>query len=217
MKPPLLKLMALSVALTLNSRALADDMVKVGILHSLSGTMAISETSLRDVLLFTFDWKSQRRRRHQGRRYDKAYKITPVRIVDGASNWPVVFAEKAKQLLEEDKVAERHVRLLDFREPCKSVLPVFEKDNGVCCSTPVQYEGEELSKNIFYTARSREPAGHARRGLPAPSRARKKFYRLLGTDYVYPQTTLFDPLQISAASRRPRGKHRRGLPQRRFR
>src|ERR1041384_8483348 len=78
----------------------AADTVKVGVLHSLSGTMAISETSLRDVLLFTFDEINKSGGVKLG---DKSYKIEPV-IVDGASNWPL-FAEKAKQLLEEDKVA----------------------------------------------------------------------------------------------------------------
>src|SRR3954464_7493805 len=128
---------------SINARA-AEETVKVGILHSLSGTMAISETSLRDVLLFTFDEVNKAGGIKVG---DKSYKIEPV-IVDGASNWPL-FAEKAKQLLEEDKVAVVFGCWTSVSR--KSVLPVFEKDNGMLFY-PVQYEGEELSKNIFYTA-----------------------------------------------------------------
>src|ERR1700741_275316 len=92
-----LLLFSLAAAVAMPSRA---ETIKVGILHSLSGTMAISETSLRDVLLFTFDEINKAGGIKVG---DKSYKIEPV-IVDGASNWPL-FAEKAKQLLEEDKVA----------------------------------------------------------------------------------------------------------------
>jgi urea transport system substrate-binding protein len=179
MKKPLLKLTALAFALTLTTRALADDMVKVGILHSLSGTMAISETSLRDVLLFTFDQINTAGGIKVG---DKSYKIEPV-VVDGASNWPL-FAEKAKQLLEEDKVAVTFGCWTSVSR--KSVLPVFEKDNGLLFY-PVQYEGEELSKNIFYTAEAVN-----QQAIPAVdymlAQGKKKFY-LIGTDYVYPQTT----------------------------
>src|SRR5260370_30888959 len=124
--------------------ALGADTIKVGILHSLSGTMAISETSLRDTLLFAFDEINKAGGIKIG---DKTYTIEPV-VVDGASNWPL-FAEKAKQLLEEDKVAV--VFGCWTSASPKSVLPVFEKDNGLLFY-PVQYEGEELSKNIFYTA-----------------------------------------------------------------
>src|SRR5947207_886928 len=142
----ILSLFALGAALSvgvLPVRA-ADGTIKVGILHSLSGTMAISETSLRDVLLFAFDEINEA----GGVKVDgKTYKIEPV-IVDGASNWPL-FAEKAKQLLEEDKVAVVFGCWTSVSR--KSVLPVFEKDNGLLFY-PVQYEGEELSKNIFYTA-----------------------------------------------------------------
>ncbi len=179
MKKTLLKLMALSVALTLTSRAVAEDTVKIGILHSLSGTMAISETSLRDVLLYTFDEINAAGGIKVG---DKAYKIQPV-IVDGASNWPL-FAEKAKQLLEEDKCAVVFGCWTTVSR--KSVLPVFEKDNGLLFY-PVQYEGEELSKNIFYTAEAVN-----QQATPAVDyllKAGKKKFYLLGTDYVYPQTT----------------------------
>ncbi|MBU6401158.1 MAG: transporter substrate-binding protein [Verrucomicrobia bacterium] len=157
----------------------ADDTVKVGILHSLSGTMAISETSLRDMLLFAFDEINAAGGIKIG---DKTYKIEPV-IVDGASNWPL-FAEKAKQLLEEDKVAVVFGCWTSVSR--KSVLPVFEKDNGMLFY-PVQYEGEELSRNIFYTAEAVN-----QQATPAVDyllgQGKKKYY-LIGTDYVYPQTT----------------------------
>jgi urea transport system substrate-binding protein len=110
------------------------------------------------------------------------HRIEPV-IVDGASNWPL-FAEKAKQLLEEDKVAVTFGCWTSVSR--KSVLPVFEKDNGLLFY-PVQYEGEELSKNIFYTAEAvNQQATPAVDYLLA--QGKKKFY-LIGTDYVYPQTT----------------------------
>jgi len=179
MKKILLQLTALAVALNLAGRAHADDTVKIGILHSLSGTMAISETSLRDVLLYAFDEINKAGGVKVG---DKSYTIDPV-IVDGASNWPL-FAEKAKQLLEEDKVAVTFGCWTSVSR--KSVLPVFEKDNGMLFY-PVQYEGEELSKNIFYTAEAVN-----QQATPAVDYmlklGKKKFY-LIGTDYVYPQTT----------------------------
>lgn len=153
----------------------AAETVKVGVLHSLSGTMAISETSLRDVLLFTFDEINK-----AGGVLGK--QIEPV-VVDGASNWPL-FAEKAKQLLEVDKTAVTFGCWTSVSR--KSVLPVYEKNNGLLFY-PVQYEGEELSKNIFYTA---EAVGQ--QATPAVDyllgEGKKKFY-LLGSDYVYPQTT----------------------------
>jgi urea transport system substrate-binding protein len=149
--------------------------VKVGVLHSLSGTMAISETSLRDVLLFAFDEINK-----SGGVMGK--QIEPV-VVDGASNWPL-FAEKAKQLLEVDKVAVTFGCWTSVSR--KSVLPVFEQDKGLLFY-PVQYEGEEMSHNIFYTAEAVN-----QQATPAIdymlSKGFKKFY-LLGSDYVYPQTT----------------------------
>jgi urea transport system substrate-binding protein len=155
--------------------ARAADTVKVGVLHSLSGTMAISETSLRDILLFTFDEINAK-----GGVLGK--KIEPV-IVDGASNWPL-FAEKAKQLLEQDKVAVTFGCWTSVSR--KSVLPVFEKDNGLLFY-PVQYEGEEESQNMCYTAEAvNQQATPAIDYLLA--QGYKKFY-LLGSDYVYPQTT----------------------------
>ncbi len=154
---------------------LAQDTVKVGVLHSLSGTMAISETSLRDVLLFTFDEINA-----AGGVMGK--KIEPV-VVDGASNWPL-FAEKAKQLLDQDKVAVTFGCWTSVSR--KSVLPVFEEKKGLLFY-PVQYEGEEMSPNIFYTAEAVN-----QQATPAVDymleEGKKKFY-LIGSDYVYPQTT----------------------------
>ena len=159
--------------------AMAADTVKVGVLHSLSGTMAISETSLKDVLLFTFDEINKSGGVKVG---GKSYMIEPV-VVDPASNWPL-FAEKAKQLLEQDKVSVVFGCWTSVSR--KSVLPVFEKDNGLLFY-PVQYEGEELSKNIFYTAEAVN-----QQAIPAVDymlgEGKKKFY-LLGSDYVYPRTT----------------------------
>ncbi len=153
----------------------AEDTVKVGVLHSLSGTMAISETSLRDVLLFTFDEINA-----AGGVMGK--KIEPV-VVDGASNWPL-FAEKAKQLLDQDKVSVTFGCWTSVSR--KSVLPVFEEKKGLLFY-PVQYEGEEMSPNIFYTAEAvNQQATPAIDYLLAEGK--KKFY-LLGSDYVYPQTT----------------------------
>ena len=155
--------------------ATAAETVKVGVLHSLSGTMAISETSLKDVLLFTFDEINKK-----GGVLGKM--IEPV-VVDPASNWPL-FAEKASQLLEQDKVSVVFGCWTSVSR--KSVLPVFEKDNGLLFY-PVQYEGEELSKNIFYTAEAVN-----QQAIPAVDymlgEGKKKFY-LLGSDYVYPRTT----------------------------
>ncbi len=167
--------LCVTVAALTSQAARAAETVKVGVLHSLSGTMAISETSLRDVLLFTFDEINK-----SGGVMGK--QIEPV-VVDGASDWPL-FAEKAKQLLEVDKTAVTFGCWTSVSR--KSVLPVYEKNNGLLFY-PVQYEGEELSKNIFYTA---EAVGQ--QATPAVdyllAEGKKKFY-LLGSDYVYPQTT----------------------------
>ncbi|HVW21012.1 MAG TPA: urea ABC transporter substrate-binding protein [Opitutaceae bacterium] len=167
---------ALAAALLGASAARAQPkVVKVGVLHSLSGTMAISETSLRDMLLFAFD-------QINAKGGVMGYKIEPV-IVDPRSDWPT-FAEKSKQLLEQDKVAVIFGCWTSVSR--KYVLPVVEKDNGLLFY-PVQYEGEELSKNIFYTAEAVN-----QQATPAVDyllqQGKKKFY-LIGTDYVYPQTT----------------------------
>jgi len=170
-----LSLTAVAVTVFSTPAAHGQDTVKVGVLHSLSGTMAISETSLRDVLLFTFDEINK-----AGGVMGK--KIEPV-VVDGASNWPL-FAEKAKQLLEQDKVAVTFGCWTSVSR--KSVLPVFEEKKGLLFY-PVQYEGEEMSPNIFYTAEAVN-----QQATPAVdymlAQGKKKFY-LLGSDYVYPQTT----------------------------
>lgn len=168
-------LAAIAAAAVFASTAFSAEKVKVGVLHSLSGTMAISETSLRDVLLFTFDEINA-----AGGVMGKM--IEPV-VVDGASDWPL-FAEKAEQLLVKDKVATTFGCWTSVSR--KSVLPVYEKHNGLLFY-PVQYEGEEMSPNIFYTA---EAVGQ--QAIPAVdfllNEGIKKFY-LIGTDYVYPQTT----------------------------
>ena len=168
-------LAAIGLALGLATSVNGAETVKVGILHSLSGTMAISETSLKDVLLFTFDEINAK-----GGVMGK--KIEPV-IVDPASNWPL-FAEKARQLLAQDKVSVVFGCWTSVSR--KSVLPVFEELNGLLFY-PVQYEGEELSKNIFYTAEAVN-----QQAIPAVdymlAEGKKKFY-LLGSDYVYPRTT----------------------------
>lgn len=181
MKLPTLKKLIFTLGLTtaLQFGVHAADTVKVGVLHSLSGTMAISETSLKDVLLFTFDEINKGGGIKVG---GKNYLIDPV-VVDPASNWPL-FAEKAEQLLVKDKVAVTFGCWTSVSR--KSVLPVFERYNGLLFY-PVQYEGEELSKNIFYTAEAVN-----QQAIPAVdymlAEGKKKFY-LLGSDYVYPRTT----------------------------
>jgi urea transport system substrate-binding protein len=179
MKTHLLKLLSAASAMAVAGNLAAADSVKVGVLHSLSGTMAISETSLKDVLLFTFDEINKAGGVKVG---GKSYTIDPV-IVDPASNWPL-FAEKAEQLLVKDKVAVVFGCWTSVSR--KSVLPVFERNNGMLFY-PVQYEGEELSKNIFYTAEAVN-----QQAIPAVdymlAEGKKKFY-LLGSDYVYPRTT----------------------------
>src|SRR5207247_546225 len=142
----LLKQLALSTALAAlcaGAAAQAADTVKVGVLHSLSGTMAISETVLKDVALMTFDEINA-----SGGVLGK--KIEPV-VVDPASNWPL-FAEKARQLITQDKVAAVFGCWTSVSR--KSVLPVFEETNGLLLY-PVRYEGEEVLKNVFYTGAAR--------------------------------------------------------------
>lgn len=175
MKSTISKLVATLATAAVVFSATAAETVKVGVLHSLSGTMAISETSLKDVLLFTFDEINKK-----GGVMGKM--IEPV-VVDPASNWPL-FAEKARQLLDKDKVNVVFGCWTSVSR--KSVLPVFEQLNGLLFY-PVQYEGEELSKNIFYTAEAVN-----QQAVPAVdymlAEGKKKFY-LLGSDYVYPRTT----------------------------
>ena len=160
------------------SAAQAADTIKVGILHSLSGTMAISETTLKDVMLMLIDEQNK-----AGGLLGK--KIEPV-VVDPASNWPL-FAEKARELITVEKV--------DVVFGCwtsvsrKSVLPVFEELNGLLFY-PVQYEGEESSRNVFYTgAAPNQQAIPAVEYLMSEDGGGATRFALLGTDYVYPRTT----------------------------
>jgi len=156
--------------------AMAADTIKVGILHSLSGTMAISETTLKDTVLMLIDEQNKK-----GGLLGK--KLEPV-VVDPASNWPL-FAEKARELIEKDKVAVIFGCWTSVSR--KSVLPVIEELNGLLFY-PVQYEGEESSKNVFYTG-----AAPNQQAIPAVDYLMKdlkvKRWVLAGTDYVYPRTT----------------------------
>lgn len=176
------RLISLCAVMTLimgsGSALFAKEPIKVGILHSLSGTMAISETSIRDVALMTIDEINK-----NGGLLGRT--LEPV-VVDPASNWPL-FAEKAKQLLQTEKV--------DVVFGCwtsvsrKSVLPVFEELNGLLFY-PVQYEGEESSWNVFYTgAAPNQQAIPAVEYLMSEDGGAAKQFVLLGTDYVYPRTT----------------------------
>src|SRR4051812_49185403 len=117
----------------------AQGTIKVGVLHSLSGTMAISETTLKDTVLMLIA-EQNKKGGLLGRKLEAV-------VVDPASDWPL-FAEKARELLEKDKVAVTFGCWTSVSR--KSVLPVFEKDNGLLFY-PVQYEGEESSKNVIYT------------------------------------------------------------------
>jgi len=152
------------------------DTIKVGILHSLSGTMAISETTLKDTMLMLIDEQNEK-----GGILGK--KLEAV-VVDPASDWPL-FAEKARELITVNDV--------DVMFGCwtsvsrKSVLPVIEELNGLLFY-PVQYEGEESSKNVFYTG-----AAPNQQAIPATDYYLEELgiekFALLGTDYVYPRTT----------------------------
>jgi len=151
------------------------DPIKVGVLHSLSGTMAISETTLKDTILMMIE-EQNKKGGLLGRKLEAV-------VVDPASDWPK-FAEKAAQLLEVDKVAVVFGCWTSVSR--KSVLPVFEKDNGLLFY-PVQYEGEESSKNVIYTG-----AAPNQQAIPAVDYLMGlgvKRWVLEGTDYVYPRTT----------------------------
>ena len=156
--------------------AFAADTIKVGVLHSLSGTMAISETVLKDTVLMAIDEINAK-----GGLLGK--KLEPV-VVDPASNWPL-FAEKAKQLISQDKVAVVFGCWTSVSR--KSVLPVFEELNGLLFY-PVQYEGEESQRNVFYTG-----AAPNQQAIPAVDYLMNEEgvqrWVLAGTDYVYPRTT----------------------------
>src|SRR5687768_14732648 len=158
--------------------AQAADTIKVGVLHSLSGTMAISETTLKDTVLMMID-DINKKGGLLGRKLEAV-------VVDPASNWPL-FAEKARELIQKEKV--------DVVFGCwtsvsrKSVLPVFEELNGLLFY-PVQYEGEESSRNVFYTgAAPNQQAIPAVEYLMSKEGGDVKRWVLAGTDYVYPRTT----------------------------
>ena len=165
-----------AVAALLGGLAQAADTIKVGVLHSLSGTMAISETTLKDTVLMLVD--------EQNKKGGLLGKKLEAVVVDPASNWPL-FAEKARELLAKDKV--------DVVFGCwtsvsrKSVLPVFEELNGLLFY-PVQYEGEESSRNVLYTG-----AAPNQQAIPAVDYFMNELgvtrWVLAGTDYVYPRTT----------------------------
>jgi len=152
-----------------------DDTIKVGILHSLSGTMAISETTLKDVMLMLIE--------EQNAKGGLLGKKLEAVVVDPASDWPL-FAEKARQLISQDKVAAVFGCWTSVSR--KSVLPVFEELDGLLFY-PVQYEGEESSRNIFYTG-----AAPNQQAIPAVDYLMDQGVErwvLAGTDYVYPRTT----------------------------
>ena len=170
--------LSMTAAFGSTSALAADDVIKVGILHSLSGTMAISETVLKDVALMTIDEINA-----SGGVLGK--KLEAV-VVDPASNWPL-FAEKARQLVAQDKVAAVFGCWTSVSR--KSVLPVFEELNSLLFY-PVQYEGEALSKNVFYTgAAPNQQAIPAVEYLMSEDGGSARRFVLLGTDYVYPRTT----------------------------
>ncbi len=169
---------AFAAALAGGAAAQAADTIKVGVLHSLSGTMAISETTLKDTVLMMVDDLNKK-----GGLLGKPVEAV---VVDPASDWPL-FAEKARELIEKEKV--------DVVFGCwtsvsrKSVLPVFEELNGLLFY-PVQYEGEESSRNVFYTgAAPNQQAIPAVEYLMSEDGGGAERFVLLGTDYVYPRTT----------------------------
>src|SRR4030081_277676 len=156
--------------------AAAQDTIKVGILHSLSGTMAISETTLKDTMLFLID--------EQNKKGGVLGKKLEAVVVDPASNWPL-FAEKAKELIEKDKVSVVFGCWTSVSG--KAVLRVFKELDSILFY-PVQYEGEESERNVFYTG-----AAPNQQAIPAVDYLMKdekvKRWVLSGTDYVYPRTT----------------------------
>src|SRR5690349_5723486 len=155
-----------------------EDPIKIGILHSLSGTMAISESVLKDTVLMLIEDQNKK-----GGLLGR--KLEPI-VVDPSSNWDL-FAEKARDLLTKDKVAVVFGCWTSASR--KSVLPIFEELNGLLFY-PVQYEGEELSKNVFYTgAAPNQQAIPAVEYLMSKEGGGAKRWVLLGTDYVYPRTT----------------------------
>ncbi|MCJ8339100.1 MAG: urea ABC transporter substrate-binding protein [Pseudomonadales bacterium] len=172
----LLSTLALSVSCAICASAIAADTIKVGVLHSLSGTMAISETTLKDTVLMMVEEQN-----NKGGLLGKQLEAV---VVDPASNWPL-FAEKTRELLTQEKVDVIFGSWTSVSR--KSVLPVIEELNGLMFY-PVQYEGEESSKNIFYTG-----AAPNQQAIPAVDYLMNDLevtrWVLAGTDYVYPRTT----------------------------
>ncbi len=168
--------LAVGASLPMADRAAAQDTIKVGVLHSLSGTMAISETTLKDTVLMLIE--------EQNKKGGLLGKKLEAVVVDPASNWPL-FAEKARELISKHKVAVVFGCWTSVSR--KSVLPVFKELNSILFY-PVQYEGEESEKNVFYTG-----AAPNQQAIPAVDYLAKeeKVQRwvLAGTDYVYPRTT----------------------------
>ena len=174
----MIKLMMFLLMFLLPTTVSAEETIKVGVLHSLSGTMAISETSLKDVALMAIEEINA-----DGGLLGK--QLEPV-VVDPASDWPL-FAEKARELIQKHKVAVTFGCWTSVSR--KSVLPVFEEFNGLLFY-PVQYEGEESSYNVFYTgAAPNQQAIPAVEYLMSEDGGGAERFVLLGTDYVYPRTT----------------------------
>ncbi|MBW3698506.1 urea ABC transporter substrate-binding protein [Vibrio sp. T187] len=171
-----LKLAALSAMVSLSTSVYAQETIKVGVLHSLSGTMAISETTLKDTVLMLVE--------EQNKKGGLLGKQLEAVVVDPASNWPL-FAEKARELIEKEKVDVVFGGWTSVSR--KSMLPVFEELNSILFY-PVQYEGEESSKNVFYTG-----AAPNQQAIPAVDYLMDELeierWVLAGTDYVYPRTT----------------------------
>ena len=164
------------IGATASSSALAEDTIKVGVLHSLSGTMAISETTLKDTMLMLID--------EQNKKGGVLGQQLEAVVVDPASDWPL-FAEKARELIEKEGVAVTFGAWTSVSR--KSVLPVLEELNSPMFY-PVQYEGEESSKNVYYTG-----AAPNQQAIPAVDYLMDDIgaerWVLAGTDYVYPRTT----------------------------
>ncbi|CAI8247973.1 MAG: Aliphatic amidase expression-regulating protein [Marinobacterium sp. xm-d-530] len=175
-KSTMFKSAALALAVSATNLAMAADTIKVGVLHSLSGTMAISETTLKDTMLMLIEEQNKK-----GGLLGK--QLEPV-VVDPASNWPL-FAEKARELIEKEKVDAIFGAWTSVSR--KSVLPVIEELDSLMFY-PVQYEGEESSKNVFYTG-----AAPNQQAIPAVDYLMNELgverWVLAGTDYVYPRTT----------------------------
>ncbi len=167
---------ALAAATLVPSAQAQEDTIKVGVLHSLSGTMAISETTLKDVMLMLID--------EQNKKGGLLGKKLEAVVVDPASDWPL-FAEKARELITADKVAAVFGCWTSVSR--KSVLPVFEELDSILFY-PVQYEGEESQRNVFYTG-----AAPNQQAIPAVDYLMNEEgverWVLAGTDYVYPRTT----------------------------